>query len=92
MNTIVKIGTSSCMPCRMLKPIFHQLKEEFGDKITFLEISDDSDPIMLQKYCVKFGIRGVPVVLVLDSNENELERITGLANIQTYTELIQKYI
>jgi len=91
-KTVLKIGTRSCPPCHRLKPIFETLKEEFNGKINFLEVSDDGDYDLFEKFCVKFNIRGVPVVIVMDGAENELERLTGLNNVDTYRDVIKKHI
>ena len=92
MNTILKIGTSHCPPCKMLKPIYDNLKEEYRGKINFLEASDDGEYEIFEKYCKKFNVRGVPVVIIMDSEENELERLTGLQTKEVYCEIIEKYI
>ena len=92
MNTILKIGTSTCPPCQRLKPIFDKLKGEYQDKINFDEVSDELDYGRFEKYSVKFSIKGVPVVLIMDENENELERLTGLQTKKVYCEIIEKYI
>jgi hypothetical protein len=75
----------------MLKPLFNNLKEEFKDKINFLEVSDEGDYTLFEKYALKFNIRSVPVVLVIDPNENELERVTGLGKEDVYRTMIKKY-
>jgi len=91
MNTVLKVSTFHCPPCKLLKPVFNELKDEFKGKINFLEVSDDGDYQLFEKYALKFSIRSVPVVLILDSEENELERITGLAREDVYREAIKKH-
>ena len=91
-HTILKVGTCYCQPCKRLKPIFQNLEEKYKGKISFLEVSDDGDYHLFEKYSRKFNIRGVPVVIIMDSNENERERITGLNKEEVYCEIIEKYI
>jgi thioredoxin 1 len=91
-KTVLKIGTTHCGPCRMLKPIYHKLEEEYKDKIIFLEVSNEENVDLFEKYCIQFGIRGVPVVIIMDSEENELERVTGLGSEEKYRQIIEKHI
>ena len=94
MNTILKIGTSSCPPCQRLKPIYNELKEEYTGKINFLEVNDENENmfILFEKYSRKFNVRSVPTVIIMDSEENELERIVGLNSEELYRKTIEKYI
>ena len=93
MKTILKIGTGRCMPCIRLRPMFQELSSEYKDKINFLSVSDDDeDYSIFEKYAKKFNVRSVPVVIIMDSEENELERLTGLQSKEVYCEIIEKYI
>jgi len=92
MNTVLKIGTGCCPPCRLLKPIYNKLEEKYKDRICFLEVSDDGDYNLFEKFSRKFNIRSVPVVMIINSEENEMERITGLYREKDYCEMIEKYL
>jgi thiol-disulfide isomerase/thioredoxin len=92
MNTVLKIAADWCKPCQMLKPIFEKLKDDYKGKINFIEVYDDTDKELYEKYYSKFNLYGIPVVVIMDSNENELERIVGLNKEETYCQMIEKNI
>ena len=51
--TVLDLGASSCIPCKMMKPIFEELEKEYEGKVNILllEISDHRD--IANKYKVR---------------------------------------
>jgi thiol:disulfide interchange protein DsbD len=43
-----------------------------------------------EKYRDKFKIVGMPTVLIIDSQGNEVERITGFVNAEEFLKVINK--
>ena len=71
-KTLLKFSASIwCNPCKELDKII--LATDLGD-IDYNEVNVDEDPSLV-KY---WNVRGVPTLLLLDENEEELKRHTGL--------------
>jgi len=71
--TIVDMGASSCIPCKMMKPIFAELEEEYKGKanILLLEISEYRG--LAQKYQVMV----IPTQLFFDKDGKQYWRHQG---------------
>ena len=87
MITVKKFGAEWCGPCRMLKPVLEQLKEEFAGKATIVEYDVDNSPEETQKY----NITSVPVVII-EKNGEVVNRFTGLTSKMAYSNAINEAI
>ena len=54
-----------CGPCLMLTPTMEALAEEYDGKIKFMKLNVDDN----QDMAARFGIRGIPSMLVFKSGE-----------------------
>jgi len=65
--TVLDIGAGTCIPCKMMKPIFEELEKEYEGKanILLLEISDHRD--IANKYKVKV----IPTQIFFDKDGNQ---------------------
>lgn len=71
-KTLLKFSASIwCKPCKELDKII--LATDLGD-VDYHEVDVDEDPSLV-KY---WNVRGVPTLLLLDENKEELKRHTGL--------------
>lgn len=61
-----------CGPCKMMEPIFEELKKEYQGKVEFEEINVDENPAEAQKY----GVMSIPTYIVL-KDEKEVNRRVG---------------
>jgi|TARA_B100001093_G_scaffold420817_1_gene412858 thioredoxin-like negative regulator of GroEL len=62
-----------CGPCKMLGPVMSK------SGLPFQKINVDEDSIL----STKFGIRNVPTLVKVDSNENEISRLVGNNDLNT---------
>ena len=71
--TVLDIGTGTCIPCKMMKPIFEELEKEYEGKanILLLEISDYRD------IANKHKVRVIPTQIFFDINGNQYWRHEG---------------
>jgi len=54
-----------CVPCRMIAPVVDQLAVEYKDKLKVGKMDVDESP----KTPAKFGIRGIPTLLLFKGGE-----------------------
>ncbi|MFW6311934.1 MAG: thioredoxin [Nanoarchaeota archaeon] len=70
-KVIVDFYADWCGPCKMMAPIFEELSEEYED-LKFVKLDTQNNQELSQKY----GIQGIPALLVLEDGE-EVDRIVG---------------
>ena len=61
-----------CSPCKMMEPIFEELKKEYAGKVEFAEINVDEDPSTASKY----GVMSIPTYVV-EKDGKEVNRRVG---------------
>ena len=83
-NVFVKIFTTWCGPCKMLKPEIEKITDEFKDVI-FVEV--DSDKI--KEVGTKYKIYSVPTAIYF-SNNNEVERFVGFRTSENIADFINE--
>jgi thioredoxin 1 len=72
-----------CGPCKALAPIVERLADELKGKIKVGKLDIDDSPSV----ATKFGIRGVPTVLVFKAGK-ESGRHVGMTNKETLVKLL----
>jgi len=70
MKTILYFTASWCGPCKALAPRMKKL----SDQINYRKIDVDSNQDMSMKY----GVRNVPSLVLVDENGTELNRMVGV--------------
>lgn len=63
--TLVDFMADWCGPCQAMAPILSDVKAEMGDRIRIVKINVDKN----QAIASKFGIRGVPTLIVFKKGE-----------------------
>lgn len=72
-----------CGPCKVLAPIVEKLADEYQGKVKVGKLDIDDSPGVASK----FGIRGVPTVLVFKAGK-ESGRHVGVTNKETLVKLV----
>lgn len=80
-SRILKISTSYCPPCKLLKKEL----EDF-DLLPIESIDADAD----EEACEKYNVRGVPVLIFLDSEDKEVSRRVGFISKTDLINLINE--
>jgi thioredoxin 1 len=71
--TMIDLGATECIPCKMMAPIIEELKIEYAGKAEILFIDVWKHPDQAKKY----GIRAIPTQIFYDANGREAYRNEG---------------
>jgi thioredoxin 1 len=73
MVTMVDLGSHSCIPCKMMAPIFQKLGKDYQGKaaILFVDVGKDKEQVH------RFGILTIPTQIFFDKEGNEVYRHVG---------------
>ena len=74
MKKILYFSAAWCQPCKMLGPIM----ESVSDQVNYQKIDVDNN----QELSIKYGVRNIPTLVLVDNSGNELNRSTGVMQKQ----------
>lgn len=83
-TVLVDFTASWCGPCRALAPIIDQVADELDAEAVVGKLDVDESPLTAGKY----GVRGVPTVMVFKNGEKVTEH-TGLTTKAKLLELVR---
>jgi FKBP-type peptidyl-prolyl cis-trans isomerase 2 len=72
--TIAEFGSSTCIPCKQMKPILEKLSTEYEGKLNVVIVEVYEQRELTQQY----GIMAIPTQIVYDSSGKEITRHMGL--------------
>ena len=81
MNKLIYVSAAWCGPCRQFSPIMDKVA---ATGIPVQKMDADKD----QQSIAKYGVRSVPTVVKVDSNNNEISRLVG---VKSESEVIEFY-
>jgi len=67
-----------CGPCKMIAPILDEIATEYGDRIKVCKIDIDAN----QGTPPKYGIRGIPTLMLFKNGEVEATKVGALSKSQ----------
>ncbi len=70
---MVDFGSNSCIPCRQIRPILHEVKKEYSGKVEVLVI----DVYKYKSFAGEHKIQMIPTLIFFDSNGKEVYRHQG---------------
>lgn len=80
---LLDFSATWCGPCKVLSPIVDKLADELQGKVRVGKVDIDDSPGVT----AKFGIRGVPTVLVFKAGQ-ESGRHVGVTNKETLVKML----
>jgi thioredoxin 1 len=67
-----------CGPCKMIAPILDEVAKEYGDRLKIAKLNIDENQTTPQKY----GIRGIPTLMLFKSGNIEATKVGALSKSQ----------
>ncbi|MBI4774085.1 MAG: thioredoxin fold domain-containing protein [Deltaproteobacteria bacterium] len=71
--TMIDLGATECIPCKMMAPMIEELRREYAGKADILFIDVWKNPGEARKY----GIRAIPTQIFFTANGKEVHRNVG---------------
>ena len=84
---LVDFWAEWCGPCKAIAPVLDELAAEYGEKLKICKVDVDANPEIPQK----FGIRGIPTLIVFKGGNAEATKVGALSKTQL-TEFIQEVV
>lgn len=84
--TMIDLGATECVPCKMMAPILEELKQEYAGRADIIFIDVWKDPPQARKY----GIRAIPTQIFFDARGNEVFRHTGFMDKQRIVDVLTR--
>ncbi|MDE0349644.1 MAG: thioredoxin TrxA [Gammaproteobacteria bacterium] len=67
-----------CGPCKMIAPILEEIADEYGDRVKVCKLDIDENAQTPPKY----GIRGIPTLMLFRNGEVEATKVGALSKSQ----------
>ena len=75
---LVDFWAEWCGPCKMVAPILEEIAQEYGDKIIIAKLNIEQNPSIAPK----FGIRGIPTLLIFKNGQVVATQVGALSKAQ----------
>lgn len=72
---LVDFWAAWCGPCKMIAPILDELATEYNGQITICKMDVDGN----KETPAKFGIRGIPTLMIFKNGEMEAQTVGALS-------------
>jgi thioredoxin 1 len=82
--TLIDLGATECIPCKMMAPILEELKKEYAGRADIIFIDVWKDPAQAKKY----GIRAIPTQIFFDRDGREVFRHTGFMDKRRIVDML----
>ncbi len=77
--TMVDLGSTSCIPCKMMEPVLESLTKEYQGRVAILFVNVKKDMATARK----FDIRAIPTQVFFDKAGKEVWRHAGFLDQKT---------
>ncbi len=84
---LVDFWAEWCGPCKMIAPVLDEIAADYSGKLKVCKVDVDANPEIPQK----FGIRGIPTLIVFKGGNAEATKVGALSKTQL-TNFIQEAI
>ena len=84
---LVDFWAEWCGPCKMIAPVLDELAAQYDGKLKICKVDVDANPDIAPK----FGIRGIPTLIIFKGGNAEATKVGALSKSQL-TEFIQEVV
>ena len=84
--TMIDLGATECIPCKMMAPILEELKTRYSGRADILFIDVWKDPVQAKVY----GIHTIPTQVFFDRNGREVFRHIGFMDKERIVDILTK--
>ena len=84
--TMIDLGATECIPCKMMAPIIEELKIRYSGRADILFIDVWKDPGQAKVY----GIHTIPTQIFFDRNGREVFRNIGFMDKKRIVDILSK--
>ena len=86
--TLVDLGATTCIPCKMMAPILEELKTEYQGRaeIVFIDVHEKSD------MAKPFALMAIPTQVLYDRQGKEVFRHVGFLGKKALVEQLDTYL
>ncbi|NMM62185.1 thioredoxin [Clostridium sp. P21] len=84
---VVDFWASWCGPCKMLAPVIDEISEELDDKVKFLKLNVDENPVTSTQY----RVASIPTVMVFKGGK-VVDTLVGFRPKEAIKGVIEKHI
>jgi thioredoxin 1 len=84
---LVDFWAEWCGPCKMIAPVLDEIAADYSGKLKVCKVDVDANPDIPQK----FGIRGIPTLIMFKNGNAEATKVGALSKSQL-TDFIQEVI
>ena len=84
---LVDFWAEWCGPCKMIAPVLSELADEYAGKVKICKVDVDANPDIPPK----FGIRGIPTLILFKGGSAEATKVGALSKTQL-SEFIEEAI
>jgi len=84
---LVDFWAEWCGPCKMIAPVLDEIADEYEGKLKICKVDVDSNP----EIPPKFGIRGIPTLIVFKGGNVEATKVGALSKTQL-SEFVQEVV
>jgi thioredoxin 1 len=75
---LVDFWAEWCGPCKMIAPVLSELADEYAGKVKICKVDVDANP----EIPPKFGIRGIPTLILFKGGNAEATKVGALSKAQ----------
>ena len=86
MVTMVDLGATACIPCKMMAPIIEEVKKEYKGRASIVFV----DVWKHKEQATKYGVRAIPTQIFFDKNGKEAYRHVGFMDKKSIVQVLNR--